>query len=228
MYDRARINRLPFSVFELYRGCLLASIAHAIMVAHYPLISYEQSWDGCNYSMVDGSNRRGTVSFLTQCCIAAFRDERSTRMKACADPALHFGSSLDGIAEMASEETLQYLLVETSVGIVPRITSAFWGCDALYSNDCIEDLFCNGASLLERQLMRPTQAVAGWQEYYSMNDGQVVLLKSLYQRKAESPYMVLRLSAQEVESIGALSDEGVIESKTRFKELSMLWPERAN
>jgi hypothetical protein len=37
---------------NIWNGCILASIAHAIMVAQYPELSYEHSWDGENYNIV--------------------------------------------------------------------------------------------------------------------------------------------------------------------------------
>lgn len=60
---------------NLWNGCILASIAHAIMVAHYPELSYEHSWDGDNYSVVDDEGGRGTVSFKRDYFVAAFRND---------------------------------------------------------------------------------------------------------------------------------------------------------
>ena len=48
--------------YNLWKGCILASIAHAIMVSHYPLSACEHSWEGNNYSFQDMSGIRGTIS----------------------------------------------------------------------------------------------------------------------------------------------------------------------
>ncbi|MGG4154302.1 hypothetical protein [Peribacillus muralis] len=48
---------------NLWNGCILASIAHAIMVTEYPDFFYEHSWDDNNYNVQDGQGTRGTISF---------------------------------------------------------------------------------------------------------------------------------------------------------------------
>lgn len=36
---------------QLYKGCLLAAITHAVTVGEYSELNYEDSWDGFNYCM---------------------------------------------------------------------------------------------------------------------------------------------------------------------------------
>ncbi|WP_317367261.1 hypothetical protein [uncultured Tyzzerella sp.] len=38
-------NILEIDLIKLMEGCFLFSIAHAIMVAKYPMLSFEHSWD---------------------------------------------------------------------------------------------------------------------------------------------------------------------------------------
>ncbi|MEK4700189.1 hypothetical protein MKX47_11380 [Solibacillus sp. FSL R7-0668] len=64
---------------NLWSGCILASVAHAIMVAHYPELSYEHSWDGDNYSVVDDSGGRGTITFKDNYFVGAFRNDNFPR-----------------------------------------------------------------------------------------------------------------------------------------------------
>lgn len=52
---REPITELNWSIDQIWRGCTLAAIAHAIMVAHYPMFSNEHSWDGFNYSLQDSA-----------------------------------------------------------------------------------------------------------------------------------------------------------------------------
>ncbi len=44
---------------QLWKGCILRSIADAIFVAHAPDFSHESSWDGFNYSVQDSQGGRG-------------------------------------------------------------------------------------------------------------------------------------------------------------------------
>lgn len=63
---------------DIYIGCLIASISHAIMTNVYPELSYEQSWDGANYSIQNSSGMRGTITFENDFCVGAIRNEMST------------------------------------------------------------------------------------------------------------------------------------------------------
>lgn len=47
----------------LYERCVMASVAHAIMVGKYNLLSSEQSWDGFNYNFQNMEGIRGVISF---------------------------------------------------------------------------------------------------------------------------------------------------------------------
>lgn len=49
---------------QLWKGCVLNSIAHAINVAHCPDFSHESSWDGFNYSMQDSQGDKGQLRFI--------------------------------------------------------------------------------------------------------------------------------------------------------------------
>jgi hypothetical protein len=218
------MTRLPYTVFDLFEGCLFASITHAIMTARYPALSYEQSWDGFNYSIMNGSGIRGTISFTEAYCIAAFRDEHSPRMKApnlasrllCDAPAI--------VQQTARAETLQYLLMDTRNGIEPVATAAFWGKNELYSPDSQAEMMKSGGDLIKRQLAPRDDAVRLWQEYYSMSTEQIALAHSLYRRKECRLAKEVSLSEYDIVTLGDMSDEGCIESKQKFKELTILWP----
>ena len=57
------INKIQFKIQDLYKGCMLAAIAHAIMTAYYPEGANEHSWDEMNYSVQDSAGTRGTITF---------------------------------------------------------------------------------------------------------------------------------------------------------------------
>jgi hypothetical protein len=125
--------KLNFSMEELYKGCLLMSIANAIFIASAPDMEFFHSWDGINYNQNSGSGSRGTVSFTDGFCVGAFRNEE------CNSAWLHdiyegkktafeyFQNASENIQKLAKEETLQYLFDYTENGEQPVITTAFWG-----------------------------------------------------------------------------------------------------
>lgn len=209
---------------NLWNGCILASIAHAIMVAHYPELSYEHSWDGDNYSVVDGSGGRGTITFKGNYFVGAFRIENYTRTD--IPKALDFftGAPKD-VLDLAKNETLEYLLEEDEDGTTsPSITTAFWGdSDTITSVDNIIRIVQYGGYLLDRQFMIVDSAIESWRDYYEMTSEQVNLLKSLYGRKVNNPHGNITLSKSEIKIIGTESPEGLSESMTSFEEIGVYW-----
>lgn len=213
-----------FNRKSLLNGCLLASIAHAIMVAHYPELSYEHSWDGINYSIVDGSGGRGTISFNDKYCVGAFRNDNVHRTEFSSTIDFFKGAPLE-VLELAENETLEYLLEEGEDGMsTPSITTAFWADDFnIISTDNIVRIIQNGGYLLERQLMDYDSAVESWRDYYEMTNVQVDLLESIYTRKIKNPEAKIILTKREIEMIGTADSEGLSESNTSFEEIGIEW-----
>jgi len=210
----------------LWNGCMLASIAHAIMVAHDPELAYEHSWDGQNYNVVDSSGGRGTVTFDDNYIVGAFRVEGVSRPDRPAAVDFFAGAPKE-VLELAKEETLAYLLEEDEDGTVsPLITTAFWGDrGTLSSADSIVRFVRYGGYLLEEQFMDTEAAIEAWREYYEMNEAQVQLLTSLYARKIQHPEDPIALTRREIDMIGSDNPEGLSESRTSFAEIGIAWEE---
>jgi hypothetical protein len=209
---------------QLWEGCILASIAHAIMVAHYPDISHEQSWDGFNYSVQDSSGTRGTITFHPNFLVGAFRNENSERALGYINAIEYIKDAPEKAKEVASEEALLYLLDEIDGKTVPVITTAFWGnLDEIYSHDTYEDFIKNGGFLIERQIDNMENAINEWEEEYEMSETQIVLLKSIFKRKIENPTKEIVLSEKEIQMIGSEDEEGLSESRNSFEELGITW-----
>src|SRR5690348_4979631 len=98
---------------HLWRGCILASVMHAVAMTAFPELAYEHSWDGPNYSVNDSAGTRGTITFGDSGFVALFRDEHSSELHVLSGdvvecPLLHGAPRT--IVELAREEALQYLL----------------------------------------------------------------------------------------------------------------------
>lgn len=209
---------------NLWNGCILASIAHAIMVAHYPETSYEHSWDQENYSVLDSLGGRGTVTFKENYFVAAFRNDNVTRTD--IPTALDFFTSAPKeVLDLAVNETLEYLLGENIDGTIsPSITTAFWGDnDTITSIDNIVRIVKCGGYLLERQLMEYDAAVKSWRDHYDMTTKQVELLKSIYLKKINNSKKKIPLTKSQIKLIGTENPEGLSESRTSFEELNIYW-----
>jgi hypothetical protein len=194
------------------------------MVAHYPELSYEHSWDDNNYNVVDGSGGRGTITFKVNYFVGALRNENYTRTDILTALDFFMGAPKD-ILELAKNETLEYLLEEDEDGTSsPSITTAFWGDnDTITSVDNIVRIVQCGGYLLERQFMEKDAAIESWRDYYEMTSEQVELLKSIYARKVNNPQENITLTKNEIKIIGAENTEGLSESITSFEEIGIYW-----
>ncbi|MEA4827262.1 MAG: hypothetical protein VB130_11610 [Clostridium sp.] len=212
---------------KLWEGCILASIAHAIMVAHYPEIANEHSWDGINYNVQNSEGARGTITFSDYYIAGAFRDDNSERLigkNKIISYSGYFKDAQKEIKKMVEQETLQYLLNNINGTIAPLITTAFWGNDRdIFSSDPYEVFTDNGGFLIERQLMGIDMAIEEWKEYYDMTQQQCDLLRVIYKQKITQPNQILCLTSQEIDMIDSNDEEGLYESKISFGEIGIEW-----
>ncbi|MGE7945243.1 hypothetical protein [Lysinibacillus sp. NPDC093688] len=216
------MKKLNWQREHLWEGCILASIAHAIMVAHYPELSNEQSWDDINYNVQDSSGARGTITFNLNYVVGAFRNEFSEREY--IDALDYFNGAPKEVNQLAVNETLQYLLNEIDGDTVPVITTAFWEGDVgTYSNDSFEDFIENGGFLIESQAKDIETAINEWKEYYDMSDSQINLLHSIFERKISNPSGEIILMESEIKMIQSDDEEGLNESRISFAELGIKW-----
>ncbi|MFJ7554596.1 hypothetical protein ACIQXZ_11940 [Bacillus thuringiensis] len=210
---------------KLWNGCILKSIAHAISVAHYPESSYENTWDGFNYNMQNGSGAQGTITFHPEYCVIGLQDFESERFDNKADALIYFEEAPKKVIEIAQKETLQYLLEDgDEEDTIPLITTGFWiEENGAYSMERIEGIEDNGGQLLEKQLMDVTSAIELLEEEYELTEEQLKLLILLYEMKIKSPNKVIKLSENEIAMIGTDDVEGLQESKISFEQINITW-----
>ncbi|MFI8672692.1 hypothetical protein ACIGIJ_22860 [Bacillus paranthracis] len=208
---------------QLWKGCILNSIANAIFVAHDPDLSHESSWDGCNYSMQDSQGGRGTITFHPDYTIACLQDVNSERMDEWIDATNYFEGAPSEVLEIAKEEALQYVLEEVEGETMPFITAAFWIEESgAYSIDSFEEVEEHGGFLLEIPLLDMESAMERLEEY-ELTEEQIELLQLVYERKIKNPNEEIMLSKEEVAMIGTDDSEGLEVSKVSFKEMNITW-----
>ncbi|MGM2785628.1 hypothetical protein [Bacillus cereus group sp. Bce018] len=210
---------------KLWNGCILTSIAHAISVAHYPESSYENTWDGFNYNIQNGSGAQGTITFHPDYCVIGLQDFESERFNNKTDALIYFEEAPKKVIEIAQKETLQYLLEDgDEEDTISLITTGFWiEENGAYSMEQIEGIEDNGGQLLEKQLMDVTSAIELLEEEYELTEEQLKLLVLLYERKIKNPNKVIKLSENEIAMIGTDNVEGLQESKISFEQINITW-----
>ncbi|PFN85613.1 hypothetical protein COJ67_19585 [Bacillus thuringiensis] len=209
---------------QLWKGCVLNSIAHAINVAHCPDFSHESSWDGFNYSMQDSQGGQGTITFYPNYTIVCLQDVNSERIDEWIDAKNYFEGAPSEVIDIAKEEALQYVLEEVEGETVPLITTAFWIEDSgAYSIDSFEEMEEHGGFLLEIPLLDTESAIERLEEEYELTEEQIELLQLVYKKKIQSPNEEIKLSKEEIAMIGTEDSEGLEFSKESFEEMNITW-----
>ena len=206
---------------ELFNGCLVASIAHAIMTNVYPLLSYEQSWDGINYSIHDSEGTRGTITFDNSFCVGAIRNDKSPFVVSGTAITSYMIGFPPFVIQKAYDEALQYLLLESDDSILPCVSSVFWADDdSIYcANQCRES-FKSDFELFRRVVLPREKAIDAWIEYYDMNSGAIALFREIIDAKESNSQAVIVLNNRQKRMIpGDYLTQECIES---FRELQII------
>ncbi|MBR5137076.1 MAG: hypothetical protein IKV30_03540 [Clostridia bacterium] len=195
----------------IFKNSLIASISHAIMTNKYPELSYEQSWDGMNLSLNNSEGVKGTITFTKECCVVAIRNDKSRKVLSGRKLQKALKKMPDHVQETATEETLQYLLVEGRKGKAPCVTSILWIdsegihlIKGLASKDIKAEL-----QLLEGILLTDDKVTEYWKKYYEMDDAAVDLLMQLYEHKKDDfgAEITLTKEQQDIISEDAICEE---------------------
>ncbi|MBD1373693.1 hypothetical protein IC620_15210 [Hazenella sp. IB182357] len=209
---------------SLWESCILSSVAHAIMVAHYPEIAHERSWDGVNYKRQDSQGGRGTITFHSDYCVAAFRSESSIRysMSRFKETENYLRGAPSNIINLAQTDAFQYLLEEKGSRIVPSITAAFSIIEnKYYSTDSYDLMYQHGGYLLENELLDIQEAFDALTEEYEMTKDQSSLLWSIFKKKIANPNIEILLTKEEIDRIECDDPEGLEESRISFEEINI-------
>lgn len=171
---------------RLYDNCVYSSIAHAVFVLKEPFFSYEQSWDGMNYSFNYGS-ARGTVSFdLSNGILAgAARDDTSARRDLYPQfkAAELLKNAPENVKYLAEKEAFEYLYDEVNGSTQPTATVAFWsvGGEIVIDED-IEEFRKNGGEYLFVISVTHDELREYWREQYELNAEEFDAVDLIYER----------------------------------------------
>lgn len=216
------ITEKGWSQEELWQGCILVSIAHAIFIADAPDLAHEISWDGFNYNMNNSQGSRGTITFHPDLFVAGFRNDELTSDSVKASD--YFNHVPEQVVELAEAETLHYLLDDVAGKTLPSITTVIWGNkDQAFSSHPFAEMFIRGGKLLEMQSLDPEAAFEACEENYEFTGKQMELLKKLFYLKIARPNEKITLNQTDIDVIGTHDVEGVNESRTLFAEIGIDW-----
>lgn len=203
---------------HIYKTTIIASIAHAIMVATYPELSYEHSWDGFNYNFNNGEGDKMTLSFINGICVGGIFSNDSGYIK---NLDRYLTNAPQEIKKIFIEETSQYFLENIDGNVTPILSTVFWlEVDNINLIETYEDFQSNGGYVLESFSLDIEDFFSKCEEYYEMNLKQLKLLKSLSEKKLNKIKMMIPLTEQEISMIGG-DKEYWYESKESFEEINI-------
>lgn len=172
---------------NLYERCIMASIAHAIMVGRYSLLAGEQSWDGYNYNFQNMEGIRGVISF----CEGIYVCVTQNNVEYAEYNEFHISKLFCGAEEkmikLAKDEALQYMLVDYNGNSIPFISTAFWGDrNKNFSNQSETELIEISQKLIMPFLYSESDAKKFWRDYYEMSAEQYKMMEDIFERRTKT------------------------------------------
>ena len=216
---------------QLWRGVVMATIAHAIWVAQDPEEAYSLSWEGMNYSRQDGSGTRGTITFAEDRLVAVFSDDNSPRTPWRKKGAYDLDNYLNGIPDdllaLARAEALQYVLDDYQGVVQPIITTAFWGYgEDLTAPETCDEVVEHGAHLIRIELLEDKAALEALQENFEWDEPEMGLLTRLFYRHMQKPTLALTLADSDMTILTANGDAGLSESRALLAAINIQLPDQ--
>lgn len=215
---------------QLWRGAILATIAHAMWVTSYPTLAYELSWDGPYYSRQDIKRTRGTIAFVENGLVGVFRDDTSPRAPWNGSEQYSVEDGLEGLPDRLAEpaETaLRHMLDEHTGVTEPIMTAAFWSDgDVTSAAEPWSDVLVHGAHLVRTEAMETDEALSEWQAQYEWSEQAMALLTGLFTRRMAISGTPVVLNDEEYEQLVANGRNGLSEARELFAAIGILLPRR--
>lgn len=168
----------------IYDKCIYASIAHAIMVGKYTLLSGGISWNEKNYLFQNMEGIRGVISFLDNTIVCGIQDEENNIQGENDIENRLLKDAEVGIINIVKKEIFPYLLLETDNDSIPAVSAMFWGQNVnIYSNISEKDIMYKSDNILLPYLYKENDMKRYWSEYYEMSQEQEQLIEELFQNK---------------------------------------------
>lgn len=215
------IFELPIDKAALYDACILSTLFHLVGELKDPIFSYEQSWDDNHYHRINDEGR-GTITFLDDGFIAAFRFEGSRRLREEFDIENKLKEMPEKYREIAESETLQYLLEDVDGVVQPSITTFIWNINGkTYSFDDLTTFQTESAELIMPHISNEKDLMNYWMEYHEdLDKNELDFVNTLWNfYKKNKSFKELKLSISDLPN--SYQDDGLREFVETLNELGI-------
>ena len=215
------IYEFPIDKTELYDACILSTLYHLVGELKEPLFSYEQSWDGNHYHRINDEGR-GTITFLDDGFIGAFRFEGSRRLREEFDIENKLKKMPEKYREIAESETLQYLLEDVDGVVQPSITTFIWNIKGkTLSLDDFNTFQIESAELIMPYFSNEKDIMNYWIEYHEeLDKNEIDFANSLWDfYKENKSFNGMKLSLSNLPN--SYQEDGLSEFLETLNELGI-------
>ena len=201
-------DQLKMTFNELYERCIYSSAAHAVANLRFPFFSYEQSWDGNNFSFKPGSEGTISFDFDTKIIAGALKEFESPRFRQYPEfQAVElFSDAPESVRRLADKDALQYMFEEIDGVVLPVATTAFWLDSEGLSifDDSIDEFWENGGEFI-RYLLGPFGELKEYlKDYSDLSTEETALIEHLFDMKMKGYLLITKkdLSGMDKKSEG--------------------------
>lgn len=215
------IFELPIDKAALYDACILSTLFHLVGELKDPIFSYEQSWDDNHYHRINDEGR-GTITFLDDGFIAAFRFEGSRRLREEFDIENKLKEMPEKYREIAESETLQFLLEDVDGVVQPSITTFIWNINGkTYSFDDLTTIQTESAELIMPHISNEKEIMNYWMEYHEdLDKNELDFVNTLWNfYKKNKSFKGLKLSISDLPN--SYQDDGLRKFVETLNELGI-------
>lgn len=192
------MTNLEITRSQLFQGCVISSIAHAIWSRNYPFAKFWHYWDGnyCHFNNLEGDF--ASISFCQDETVGVvfkkdhFQKKSLVTYQKCLEETLDI---IPPIKKNIVEETIQYFIQNIRGEEIPLITNIFWNSGNIMlttvNKSDWEDFWL---TFLNKQLMDFHSALLAFQDEYNLNAIEVDLLDYLAKKKIQTPNKIININ----------------------------------
>ncbi len=220
------MNQLDTTVDQLWSGCMLSFITHAVCVSRFTEIEYEQGWDRETYCLTDSKGSHGCVDFDKGICVGVVFDSHSDRFTdGRVEPDTYVMGAPEWAMLMAPQlaPRLTWDHDGNDAEAYPAITCAFWATRVVCFHTTPWMTSSNGGHLLQNQMAPKADAIDALKEDYEMTDNEAILIEIIFERKCVQGLANVILSKTEVALLGRISAEGRKATRRCLAEIGVTW-----
>ena len=216
-------DQLKMTFNELYERCIYSSTAHAVANLRFPFFSYEQSWDGNNFSFKPGSEGTISFDFDTKIIAGALKEFESPRFRQYPEfQAVElFSDAPESVRRLADKDALQYMFEEIDGVVLPVATTAFWLDSEGLSifDDSIDEFWENGGEFI-RYLLGPFGELKEYlKDYSDLSTEETALIEYLFDMKMKGNLLITKKDLSGVDK----KSEGYDEFMESLAELGFIF-----